>query len=143
MFGHSLIENSFRGAFASIASPDKWGRVGVEFHTLTGWKTSRETTNTMILITDGVGERDLGLVTVFCHPYQAKMEACDTLSALHQCNTSEPSVVAVRRYPNTLYIPLFTPFGCEHFLWGHYLSPIPIGQAVLVPCVRAQSFIHD
>ena len=66
---------------------------------------SGKTTNMAILITDWVGGRDLGLVTVFCHPNQAKMEACDTLSALHQCDSSEPSVVVVRRYSNTPYIP--------------------------------------
>ena len=54
---------------------------------------------------DGVGERGLDLVMVFCHHNQAKMEASDALSALCQCNSSEPSVVAVRRYSNTLYIP--------------------------------------
>ena len=38
------------------------------------------------LITNGVGERDLGVVMVFHHPNQAKMEAFDSLSALHQCD---------------------------------------------------------
>ena len=66
---------------------------------------SRETTNTLILITDGVEERDLGLVTDFCHPNKVKMEDCDALSPLHQCDSSEPSVVAVGRYSNTPYIP--------------------------------------
>ena len=62
-------------------------------------------TNSGIPITNGVGKRDLFLVMVFCHPNQAMMEACDTLSALHQCNSSEPSVVLVWRYSNTPYIP--------------------------------------
>ena len=69
--------------------------------------------NMAILITNGVGERDLGLVTVFCHPNQAKMEVPDALSALHQFNSSEPSVVVVRRYSNTLYIP----WGMIHSLY--------------------------
>ena len=67
--------------FACIAS-DRWGKVGVEFLTLTGLKMSGETTNTLIHITDGVGERDLGMVTVFCHPNQARMETYDALSTL-------------------------------------------------------------
>ena len=58
-----------------------------------------------ILITDSVGAGDLGMVMVFCHPNQAKIEACDALSTLHQCNLSEPSVVVVKRYSNTPYIP--------------------------------------
>ena len=33
------------------------------------------------------------------------MVTCDALSALCQCDLSEPSVVAVRRYSNTSYIP--------------------------------------
>ena len=58
-----------------------------------------------ILLTDRVGERNLGMVMVFCHPNQAKMEACDALSALCQYDSSEPSVGMVRRYSNTPYIP--------------------------------------
>ena len=34
----------------------------------------------VILITDGVGEGDLGMSAVFCHPNQVKREACDVLS---------------------------------------------------------------
>ena len=64
------------GFFICIASPDRWGKTRVEFVTLTGLRKSGETTNMVILITDGVGESDLGLVTVFCHPNQARMEAC-------------------------------------------------------------------
>ena len=50
--------------------------------------------------------RNLGMVTTCCHHDQSKMEASDALSALCQCNVSEPSVVVVRRrYTNTPYIP--------------------------------------
>ena len=59
----------------------------------------------MILITDGVGESDLGMVMVFCHPNQVKIEACDALPALHLLASSDPSMVVVRRYSNTPYIP--------------------------------------
>ena len=54
-----------------------------------------------ILITNGVRERDLGMVMVFCHPNHAKMEAWNALSALCQHDSSEPSVVVIRRYSNT------------------------------------------
>ena len=76
----------------------------MEFLTLTGLKRSEETTNLVILIINGVGKRDLGMIMVFCHLNQAKIEACDALSALHQCSSSEPSVVVVRRYSITPYI---------------------------------------
>ena len=59
----------------------------------------------VILITDGVGEENLGMGTVFCHHDQTKMEASDALSTLCQHDSPEPSVVVVRRYTNTPYIP--------------------------------------
>ena len=58
-----------------------------------------------ILVTDGMGEGNLGTMTTFCHHDQSKMEASDALSALCQCDSLEPSVVVVRRYTNTPYIP--------------------------------------
>ena len=93
------------GSFAHVSSPDSWGETRVEFITLTNLKKSGETINMAILITDGVGGRDLGMVMAFCHPNQARIEACDTLSALCQFNSLETSVVVVRRYSNTPYIP--------------------------------------
>ena len=97
-----LISEDF---FACIASPDKWGKIGVEFITLTSLKKSGGTTNMAIPITNRVGERDLGMVTVFCHTDQVSIEACDALSALHQCDSLEPSTAVLRRYSNTPYIP--------------------------------------
>ena len=64
----------------------------------------------MFLLTDGVGERDLGMVMVFCNPNQARIEACDALSTLHQCDSSEPNMVVVRRYSNTPCIPRGTSY---------------------------------
>ena len=68
-------------------------------------KEEWENTNMVILITDGIGVRDLCMVMVFSHPDQARMDACNALSTLHQHDSSEPSVVVVRRYSNTPYIP--------------------------------------
>ena len=82
-----------------------WGKTGVEFITHTGRKISGEATPVVILITAGVGEGNLGIVTTFCCDNQAKMEAFDALSTLHQCNSPEPSMVVVRRYTNAPYIP--------------------------------------
>ena len=62
---------------------------------------SRDATPMAILITDGVGEGILGMVTTFCCNDQVKMEASDALSALCQCDSLKPSVVVVGRYTNT------------------------------------------
>ena len=59
----------------------------------------------VILITDGVGEDHLGMVTIFCHHNQNKMEACGALSTLCQLDSPKLSVVVVMRYTNTPYIP--------------------------------------
>ena len=76
--------------------------------TNTSLRTSEEGNPMMILITDGVGEESLGMVMVFCHHDQNKKEASDALSALHQQDSPEASVVVVRKYTNTPYIPLGT-----------------------------------
>ena len=82
-----------------------WGKDGMEFVTSNGPKISREAAPMAILVTDAVGEGNLGMVTTFCHHDQAKLEASDALSALCKCDLLEPSVVVVRRYTNTPYIP--------------------------------------
>ena len=99
--------------FTCTASPDMWGKTGVQFITHTGQKTSGEATPTVIVITDGVGEGKLGMVNTFCCHDQAKMETSDALSVLHQYDTPVTSVAVVRRYTNTPYIPL----GTSHFLY--------------------------
>ena len=45
------------------------------------------------------------MVNTFCCHDQVKIEASEALSALCQCDSLEPSVVVVRRYTNTPYIP--------------------------------------
>ena len=67
----------------------------------------------LILITDGVTESDLGMVTVFCHPKQGRMEAYDALSAQNHCDSCKSSVVLVWKYSNTSYIPR----GMSHSLY--------------------------
>ena len=90
--------------FAHIASPAIWGKAWVQFITSNIQKISEEAIPMAILVTDGVGEGNLGMVTTFCQHDQAKMEASNALSALHQGNLLEPSVVVVRQYTNTPYI---------------------------------------
>ena len=83
------------------------------FFSLLVWRWVQKPTNMVILIPNGVGKSYLGMVTVFCHPEQARIEACDALSALCQHNSCELSVVMVRRYSNTPYIPR----GMSHSLY--------------------------
>ena len=91
--------------FTHLISPAIWGKAGMEFITNNGQKISREAIAMVIFITDGVGEGYLGMVTTFCHHHQAKVEASEMLSALHQCDSLEPSVVVVWRFTNSPYLP--------------------------------------
>ena len=84
-----------------------------------------------ILITDGVGEENLGMVTTFCHHDQTEMEASDALSALYQHDSPKPSVVVVRRYTNTSYIPQGTS-------WLLYLD-----VSTLAGCASSAQFPLD
>ena len=77
----------------------------MEYVTETGLRFSGEASPMVILITDGVGEGDLGMVTTFCSHNQVKMEASEVLDTLHQCDSPEPSLFMVRRYTNTPIIP--------------------------------------
>ena len=45
------------------------------------------------------------MVTTFCRHKQVKMEASEALTALHHCNSPEPSAFVVRRYTNIPFIP--------------------------------------
>ena len=109
-----------------------WGRICYSTCSKDEW----ETTNTVIHISDGVREVDLGMVTVFCQADQARIEACDALFTVCQCDSSELSMVVVRRYSNTHYIPR----GISHALYldmgtfprGHYFHPISPGQVASV-----------
>ena len=107
----------------------------MEFITHNGQKISREAISMAILVTDGVGEGNLGMVTTFCCPDQAKMEASEVLSALHQCDSPEPSVVVGSEevHQHSLYHLSVLPSSLsrhKHSLQGHFLCPSPFGTAV-------------
>ena len=82
--------------FTCVAPPDIWGKTGMEFVTNTSLRVSGEAAPTAILITDGVKEGYMDMVTTFCHHDQVKMEVADALAALCQHDSPEPSVVVVR-----------------------------------------------
>ena len=109
------------GFFTHIASPSKWGNPSVEFVTLTGPKKSGKTTNMVILITDGVGESDLGMVMVFCHPNQARNR--DLWCPLHLM----PMWLIRAEYggDKEIFQQLSTSLDRHpvHFLWVWALSP--------------------
>ena len=120
-----LISEKF---FTWVASPTIWGKTRVEYVTETGLRLSGEAAPMAILITDGVGKGDLGMVTTFCSHNQVMMEASEVFIALHQCNSPKPSVFMVKRYTNTPFIP----WGTSRLLYlnisdlprGHFFCPI-------------------
>ena len=72
------------------------------------------------------------MVTVFHHPDQDRIGACDALTALSQHDSSQPTVVVIRRYSNTPYLPRgdvpCTLSGCGHFLWGNASPQFPLDR---------------
>ena len=65
-----------------------------------------------ILVTDGVGEGGLGMITTFSHHDQAKVEPSEALSTLVQCDSPKSSVVVVTIFTNSLYLQ-----------WGSFSFP--------------------
>ena len=135
-------------SFTCIASPDIQGKARVEFATHTAWSISGEAIPMVVLVTDGVGEGNLGLVKTFCCHDEAKMEPSDVLSALCWWDSSEPTMVVLKRYTNTPYIPQGTSwllfldvsmhqggnFSTQfplHQLWLCRLIPLSANEVVL------------
>ena len=73
---------------------------------------SAEITPLAILVMDGVGERQLGMITVFCRFDQAKVGPLDAPSTLVQWDSPEPGVVVVKVFTNS-----------PHLLWGSLTPP--------------------
>ena len=90
--------------FAHLTSPAMWGKARVEFITSNSGKISGQAIPVVVLVMDGVGEGNLGMVTTFCHLNQAKVEAFKVLSALCQHDSPEASEVVGRRFTNSLYL---------------------------------------
>ena len=66
----------------------------------------------VILVTDGIGEGKLKMMTTFCKSDQRKVEPLDALSALVQWDSARPDVVVVNVFMNS-----------PHLLWGIFGSP--------------------
>ena len=66
--------------FSQLTSSALWVKSGSNFTIKVGRRaTSVEIAPLAILVTDGVGEEKLGMITAFCRPDQAKVEPLDTL----------------------------------------------------------------
>ena len=132
-----LFRTVLERLFIHLASPAMWGKAGVEFITNNGQKVIGEAIPVAVLVRDGVGEGNLCIVTNFCHHNQAKVEASEVFSALHQHDSQEPSVVVMRRFTNSCYPPWgsFPLFMHDHFLWGCFIHPMPTGLATLTQAI--------
>ena len=82
-----------------------WGQVGVEFFLGGSQKISGEIVPVVVLITDGVEEGSLGMVTTFCCHDQARVESSEVLFTLWQQDSPKPSVVLAKMFANSPYLP--------------------------------------
>ena len=89
-----------------------WGKAIVEFITSTSQKIRDEIIPMAVLVTDRAEEESLDMVTTFCHYDQTKVEPSVALSILLQCDSPEPSIVVVKIFTNSPYLP-----------WGPFSFP--------------------
>ena len=82
-----------------------WGQARVEFFLGGSWKISGEIIPMVVLITDGVEKGSLGMMTAFCCHDQAKVEPPEAFSTLHQLDSPKPSIVVVKIFANSPYLP--------------------------------------
>ena len=88
-----------------------------------------------MLITNGVEEGSLGMVNTFHHHDQAKMESSEALSSLYQQDFPELSIVVVKIFTNSPYLPQ----GSSSFLYldittlslGTLTAQFPLDQLCL------------
>ena len=119
----------FRIILTHIASPVIWGKTGVEVITDASLKTSREATPMVILITDGVVEENLSMVTHLLPswPKQNGGIRC-TLHPMPvwlpwvQCGGGKKIYQYPLHSPRNLLAPLLW---CQYTLQGCFLHPVP------------------
>ena len=123
--------------------PPVWGQAGVEFISDGRQRIRSEIIPMAVLITNGVEEGSLGMVTTFCHHDHAKVESLAMLSTLCQQDSPKPSVVVVKI--NSPYLP----WGSSSFLdldittlsLGALTTQLPLDQ--LCPAVAPNSPTQD
>ena len=92
--------------FTCLASPALWGKAGTDFINNASRRVmSIEITPLAILVTDGIGQGKLGMITTFCRTDQVKVEPSDVLSALVWQDSSKPCVLVVKVFTNSPYFP--------------------------------------
>ena len=91
--------------FTHLTSPSMWGKARLEFITSNGQIISSEIIPMAVLVTNLVEEGSLGMVTTFCHHYQAKVEPSEVLSTLLQWDSPKLSIVVVKIFANSPYLP--------------------------------------
>ena len=81
-----MLSNSglYQRLFTHLTFPVLWGKARVEFITNNSQKISSEIVPMAVLVTGGVEEGSLSMVTTFCHHDQAKVEPSEVLSILIQ-----------------------------------------------------------
>ena len=65
-----------------------------------------------VLVTDGMEEGSLAMVTTFCHHDQVKVEPLEVLSTSAQQDSPELNIVGVKIFTNSPYLP-----------WGSFSFP--------------------
>ena len=89
------------------------------------------------MVTDGVEEGSLGMVTTFSHHDQAKVEPSEAISTLLQQGGED--ICQFTLPPLGVFWLLLS--GCNHPFSQHINHPIPTGLAV--PMQAATFFIHS
>ena len=96
----------------------------------------------VILITNWVGKGSLGMVTVFCHSDQAKVEPLVMLPTLVQWNSHQPVMVVMKIFTSLPYFPwrsFWPPLpGCSHPARGflnHWISTCMAVPVLVAPVV--------
>ena len=97
-------------------------------------RISSEIIHMAVLIANGVEEGSLGMVTTFCHHDQAKVESSAVLSTLHQWDSPKPSIVVVKIFVNSPYLPCrsssFLYLDVITFFIRHVSHPIPFRSSL-------------
>ena len=118
--------------FSQLTSSALWRKAGANFITKAGRRaTNIEIAPLAILVTDGVGEEKLGMITAFWGTDQAKVETSDPFSTLVQWNSPKPCVVVVKVFTNS-----------PHLLWGSFGSPYLDITALSMATLTAQLHLH-
>ena len=94
------------GLFSQVISPELWGQAGVNIITNSGRRAlSEEVIAMTVLVTEGVDEGSLGMVTIFCHSDQARVEPSTMLLTLLQYESPEPGIVLMKIFTYSPYFP--------------------------------------